>query len=84
MYLFAFAVVGLMVGLVTALFTGCQTMHGYGPAALIGIAGSELGFMAGRALHINGAHDSLAFVWSALGAAAVAWLWCWAMRHHQL
>lgn len=83
-YLFAFAVVGLMVGLVTALFAGCQTMHGYGPAALIGTLGGELGFMAGRALHINGAHDSLGFCWSALGAGVVAWLWCWAVRRHRL
>jgi uncharacterized membrane protein YeaQ/YmgE (transglycosylase-associated protein family) len=83
-FLFACAAVGLTVGLVTALLAGCQTLHGYGPAALIGIAGSGLGLAIGRALHVTGPHDNLGFVWALVGAGVIAALWCWVVRRSRL
>jgi uncharacterized membrane protein YeaQ/YmgE (transglycosylase-associated protein family) len=75
---------GIVVGLMAAMVSGCRTLHGYGPAALMGLVGSGVGFMAARALNMNGPHDRLGFLWSVLGAAVVAYLWCKAVRQHRV
>jgi uncharacterized membrane protein YeaQ/YmgE (transglycosylase-associated protein family) len=76
-------IIGIVAGLIDDCFTGPNRLtrrvtgstRGIATSALVGVAGSFVGFNALAIAGLSDEHGILPFLGAAVGAALVLWLW---------